>query len=99
MAPDTGMTSEERACCRHMGGECGSMQMASSDSCCRKAPGSLQATALKTNASTLPRPAEFAEVFQLTEMLRVLTASHEGARHPEHSPPQPSRALPANLRI
>src|SRR5690242_6616599 len=34
--PGSQMTAAEHACCRHMKGECGSMKMPTSHSCCQK---------------------------------------------------------------
>jgi hypothetical protein len=41
-------TAEEQACCRDMGGQCGSDGMPSSHSCCKKSPAPVQLVAAKS---------------------------------------------------
>jgi len=52
MAPNAQMTTQERACCRMMKGDCGQMEMPASHGCCQKAPGTVH----DTHCERIPLP-------------------------------------------
>jgi hypothetical protein len=99
MAPDAQMTTEERACCHMMKGQCGQMEMATSSNCCTKAPAGDQNNALKTDAA-LFHPAAFVAIWVSSyELLAPQGASNGWAQRPAHSPPKSPPSAITILRI
>src|SRR5882672_9293328 len=50
MDPNAEMTTEERACCRMMKNDCGQMEMPASHDCCKKTPGTVHDSALRSDS-------------------------------------------------
>jgi hypothetical protein len=99
MAPDAQMTAEERACCRMMKSQCGQMEMPASHGCCKKAPGSIQGSALKSDAVSL-HPAVFVALWVCSfELYAPQGASNGWVQYPEHAPPKSPPSAVAILRI
>jgi hypothetical protein len=99
MAPDAQMTSEGRACCRMMKSQCGQMEMPASHGCCKKVPGNIQGSALKSDAVSL-HPAVFVALWVCSFELHALQgANGPWAQHPEHAPPKPLSSSSSILRI
>ena len=99
MAPDAQMTTEERACCRMMKGQCGQMGMPTSRNCCTKAPAGDQDNALKTDTASFHRAALVAIWISSFEVLAPQSASNGWLQRPEHSPPTSLPSAITNLRV
>ncbi len=99
MAPDAGMTVEEQACCRMMKSDCGHTDMPSSHDCCKKTPGAIHDSALRSDFVS------FHPVFAIaiwTLPLDLFTPDDETngwIQRPEHSPPKPPHSIISVLRV
>jgi hypothetical protein len=99
MTPDTQMTTEERACCRMMHGQCGQMEMPGSDDCCKKTSPAVHDHALKTDAVSF-HPAVFVTLWAPSFDLLAPKAIAEGwFLRPEHSPPKSPPSIISSLRV
>jgi hypothetical protein len=99
MAPDAQMTTEERSCCRMMKSQCGQMEMATSHDCCKKAPKSVQDSALKTDTVSIHSAAFVALWVSSFELLTPEATSNGWVQRPEHSPPKSPPSAITILRI
>jgi hypothetical protein len=98
-APDAQMTAEERACCRMMKNQCGQMEMAASHDCCKKAPGSIHDSALKSDTVSF-HPAVFVALWVSSfELLAPQGASADWVQRPEYSHPMSPASAITILRI
>ena len=99
MAPDAQMTAEERACCRMMNSQCGQMEMPASHGCCKKVPGNIQGSALKSDAVSI-HSAVFVALWVFSfERHALQRANSDWAQHPEPPPPNPPPSSSGILRI
>jgi hypothetical protein len=97
-APGTQMTGEEHACCKQMRGNCGTMRMPASHSCCQvRAESDNQILAQPQIASAHESPVTVVIAFQ-PFTIRLSSAKYIPFAKAEHSPPRLSR-LPSLLRV
>jgi hypothetical protein len=99
MAPDSGMTVEERACCRTMKSDCGQMEMPSSHDCCKKTPGALHDNALRSDFVAF-HPIIAIAVWTLSlDLFPPYDITKGWIPRPEHSPPKPPPSITSVLRV
>ena len=99
MAPDAEMTTEERACCRMMNNDCGQMQMPASHDCCKKTPGTLRDSALRSDSVSL-HPLVVVTVWVSTlDLFPPQNATSGWLQRQEHSPPNPPPSIISALRV
>ncbi len=99
MVPDAQMTTQERACCRMMKGECGPMDMPASHGCCKKVAGNASDTALKTNTSTLHPVVHVVYVLLSLDLFPPTIPVNGWFGRPDHSLPKPPPSIVSNLRV
>jgi hypothetical protein len=99
MAADSGMTVEERACCRSMKDDCGQMEMPASHDCCRKTPGALHDSALRSDCVALHPVVAIAGWPLPLDLLPTVDKTKGWVPHVEHSPPRPPPSLISVLRV
>lgn len=99
MAPDAQMTTQERACCRMMKGDCGQMDMPASHGCCQKTPGTVHDTALRTDSNTFHPVVQIVFAAFSLDLFPPSSVVTGGLKRPEHSPPKPPPSLISNLRV
>lgn len=99
MAPDAQMTTQERACCRIMKGDCGQMDMPASHGCCQKAPGTVHDTALRTSSITLHPVVQVVSAALSLNLFPPSSMVTGWLKRPEHSPPKPPPSIISNLRV
>ena len=92
LIPDAEMTEAERACCKHMAQQCGSMNMPSSHSCCQKEVSRPNSMLGATFAQLVAPALSGAVVAELPQSLVVGTefSSFDLLRPPESPPGTPS---------
>jgi hypothetical protein len=99
MLPDAPLTTEERACCRMMGNQCGQMEMPASHGCCHKTPPNLYDAALDTKAAAF-HPAVGQVIWLASSRLVNPTPSFpELVEHRDYSPPKSPPSTISVLRI
>ncbi len=98
MAPYAEMTVEERACCRMMKNDCGQMEMAASHNCCKKTPGTLHDSALRS-APVSFHPLVAVVWVSLFDLFPPHDATNGWVQRPEHSPPKPPPSITSALRV
>jgi hypothetical protein len=99
MTPDTQMTTEERACCRTMQGQCGQMEMLGSNDCCKKVPSAVHENALKTDTASF-HPAVFVTLWVLSfDLLAPQDLAEGWLPRLEHSPPKSPPSIISSLRV
>lgn len=99
MAPDSGMTVEEQACCRTMKSDCGQMEMPASHGCCRRTPGALFDSALKSDFASF-HPVIAIAVWTLSlDLFPPDDITRGWIPRPEHSPPKPPPSIISVLRV
>ena len=99
MAPDAEMTVEERACCRMMKNDCGHMEMPASHDCCKKTPGTVKDSALRSNSITFHPLVAVAACVPLFDLFPPHDAANGWIQRPEHSPPKPPPSIISALRV
>jgi hypothetical protein len=99
MVPGAQMTTEERACCRMMGNQCGEMEMPASHGCCRETPPNVFDSALDTKAVAL-HP-NIVPTISLAALQLVNSTPHVigWVEHPDYSPPTSPPSTVSILRI
>ena len=99
MAPDSGMTVAERACCRTMKNDCGQMEMAVSHDCCRRNLSALYDSALSTDFVSY-HPVIAIAVWTLPlDLFPPYDIAKSWIPRPEHSPPKPPPSIISVLRV
>ena len=96
LVPDAEMTEAERACCKHMAQQCGSMNMPSSHSCCQKEvsrPNSM----LGATFAQLVAPALSGAM--IAELPQPMVVGTEFSSFELHSPPESPPGTSSILRI
>lgn len=93
---DMPMTSEERACCQMMKGQCGEKGMPASHGCCHKIPGSVYDNALNKKAVTL-HPVAVPVTWLPAHELGIPTSSIHG--WVEHRDDSPRESPPSTIFI
>jgi hypothetical protein len=99
MAPNAEMTAEGRACCRMMKNDCGQMEMPASHDCCKKAPGTLNDSALRSNSVSFHPLVAVAVWVPLLDLFPPNDATNGWFQRPEHSPPKPPPSITSALRV
>jgi hypothetical protein len=99
MTSGTQMSTDERACCRAMQGQCGHMEMAGSQDCCKKTPPAVHDNALKTDTVSF-HPAVFVTLWVSSfDLLAPKALAEAWFPRPEHSPPKSPPSIISSLRI
>jgi hypothetical protein len=99
MAPDAEITTEERACCRMMKNDCGQMEMPASHYCCKKTPGTVHDSALRSDSvSVHPLVAVPVWVSSL-DLFPPQDITNGWFQRREHSPPKPPPSIISTLRV
>jgi hypothetical protein len=99
MTPDAEMTVEERACCRMMKNDCGQMEMPASHDCCKKTPGTLHDSALRSDSVPF-HPLVAVAVWVLSfDLVPAHDATNGWFQRPENSPPKPPPSIISALKI
>ena len=83
--PNAQMTAQEHACCQKMKGNCGSMRMPASHSCCQQSMRA-QFDAVQPESVSVPAAAAIA-VLPSPTTFDLRSPSFERVRLPQHSPP------------
>jgi hypothetical protein len=99
MAPGSGMTVEERACCRTMKGDCRQIEMPASHDCCRKTPGAIHDVALRSNFVSFHVVVAVAVWTLPLDLFPAGDRTKGWIQRPEHSPPEPSPSSISVLRV
>jgi len=99
MVADSPMTSEERACCQMMKGQCGQKGMPASHGCCKKIPASAYDNALNTKAVALHPVAITAVWLTASELLNPTPVLTGRTQHLDYSPPKHPPSTISILRI
>jgi hypothetical protein len=99
IAPDEQMTTQERACCQMMKGDCGQMEMPASHGCCQKTPGIVHDSAMRTSPVTFHPIVQVAFVELSFELFPPSAKVTGWLKHPEHSPPKSPPSVISNLRV
>jgi len=99
MAPGVQMTTQERACCRMMKGDCGQMDMPASHGCCQKAPGTVHDIALQTDFKSFHPIVQVVLASLSLDLFPPSFVVTGWLKRPEHSPPKPSESIISNLRV
>jgi hypothetical protein len=99
MRPDAQMSTQERACCRMMKGQCGEMQMPASHGCCHKTLQSVQQNALNAKTVVLPPITAITVTVAAFELSAPASASGDWVESPQHSPPQSPPSSVSVLRV
>src|ERR1700677_1418733 len=84
MAPDAEMTVEERACCRMMKNDCGQMEMPSSHDCCKRTPGTLHESALRSDSVSFQPLVALAVWVSSFDLFPPHDATNGWVQRPEH---------------
>jgi hypothetical protein len=99
MAPDSGMTVAERACCRAMKNDCGQMKMSGSHDCCRKTPGALYDRAVRSDFVSFHPVLAIAAWTLPLDHFPPYDIANGWIPRPEHSPPKPPLSIISVLRV
>ena len=99
MAPNAEMTPEERACCRMMKNDCGQMEMPASHDCCKKTPGMLHDSALRSDSVSFQPIADATVWVSFLDLLPPHDAINVWVQRPEHSPPKLFSPILTALRV
>jgi len=84
--PGVSMTPEEHSCCRQMKGDCASMQMPASHSCCHKGVQAGHVEAVQPVSAAFHPPVTFV-VFHPAALSAGLAVVYESIDSPQPSPP------------
>jgi hypothetical protein len=99
IAPDAGLTVEERACCRTMKSDCGQMEMPASHDCCKKTSGTIHAYALRSDIGSF-HPVVAVAIWSLShDLFRPGNETKDWIQRSEHSPPKPPPTSFSVLRV
>lgn len=98
-APNAEMTVEERACCRMMKNDCGQMEMPASHDCCKKTPGTLHDSALRSDSVSFHPLVAVAVWASSFDLFPPQDATNGWFQRPEHSPPKPPPSILSALRV
>ena len=99
MTPGTGLSPQERACCRMMKDQCGRMGLPSSHGCCQKNFQSSHQNALQTKPSDIHPGADATTYASAVDLWNPVLKFTGSIARPESSPPQsPPGSIPI-LRI
>jgi hypothetical protein len=93
-----GMTASEHACCRQMKGECGSMHMPASHSCCQHGMQAGHFDAVQADAAAFQAVVAIAAL-PSSALWSAPAIRHERAASPQHSPPFSPPSAISVLRI
>jgi hypothetical protein len=100
MVPNTGMSTEERACCRAMKGQCGQTDnKPASHGCCQKTTPSVHDNALDTKVVTFHPVVVSVGGLAAFELVNPASAVVGWVERPDYSPPKPPPATISILRI
>ena len=97
--PLSHLTASERACCRHMQGECGGMKMPASHSCCQHDAGPSHVDAVQPESVSFHPVISLPFLFPQSPLTQPPAVAGRRITTPDHSPPiSPSPAISV-LRI
>jgi hypothetical protein len=99
MAPDAEMTTEERACCRMMKNDCGQTEMPASHDCCKKTPGTLHNSALRSDSVSFHPLIAIPVWVSSLDLFPPQDITNGWLQRPEHSPPKPPPSIISALRV
>jgi hypothetical protein len=96
--PNGQMTASEHACCKKMKGNCGSMRMPASHSCCQQSMRADHFDAVQPESTSVPTLVVVA-VVQWRTSFELNTLTYETVAAPQHSPPISPPLTVSILRI
>jgi hypothetical protein len=96
--PNAQMTAQEHACCQKMKGNCGSMRMPASHSCCQQNMQANHLDAVQPESASVPVAAAIA-VLPSPTIFDLRSLSFERVRLQQHSPPISPPPTVSVLRI
>jgi hypothetical protein len=96
--PNAQMTASEHACCKKMKGNCGSMRMPASHSCCQQNMQANHFDAVQPESVSVPAAAAIA-VLPSPTTFDLRSPSFERVSLPQHSPPISPPPTVSVLRI
>ncbi len=95
----SGMTVEERACCRAMKSDSGQMKMPASHDFCRKTPGALHGSSLRSNFASFHPVVAVAVWTPPPDLFPPYEIAKGWIPRPEQSPPKPLPSIISVRRV
>jgi hypothetical protein len=97
--PTSQMTASEHACCRRMNGDCGSMKMPVSHSCCQRGVEASHLDAVQPAAASLHFTIAFTAILPPSACYQVFAPTFRPVAQPDPSPPRSPGPAISILRI